>query len=179
MNAGCGPNSSDWLAKYDPELRLLKIRQPSLALKLDGPSMESSVKWPRAGMIVCGMLFPQRPLVRGICESASSLSLPTPRASANESRTTATTPSQMAGTHGEYLQAKAIRLLCTPTTRDYKDTPGMAMERKDGTSREDQLPRQIYGIIQCEKGWKLSPEFLTDMMGFPKGWLSPLTKQPH
>ena len=30
----------------------------------------------------------------------------------------------------------------TPSTRDWKDTPGMATERQDGRSRLDQLPRQ-------------------------------------
>lgn len=31
----------------------------------------------------------------------------------------------------------------TPTTRDHKDTPGMALTRPDGRSRVDQLPRQV------------------------------------
>jgi hypothetical protein len=31
----------------------------------------------------------------------------------------------------------------TPTTRDHKDTPGMSLERSDGRSRVDQLPRQV------------------------------------
>jgi hypothetical protein len=33
----------------------------------------------------------------------------------------------------------------TPTTRDWKDTPGMSLApRKDGASRVDLLPRQVY-----------------------------------
>jgi hypothetical protein len=32
----------------------------------------------------------------------------------------------------------------TPSTRDWKDTPGMATERPDGRSRIDQLPRQAH-----------------------------------
>ncbi len=37
----------------------------------------------------------------------------------------------------------------TPSARDWKDTPGMAMDRPDGRSRLDQLPRQA-----ALAGWK-------------------------
>jgi hypothetical protein len=37
----------------------------------------------------------------------------------------------------------------TPTTRDYKDSPGMSFApRTDGASRLDLLPRQVYWIAQ-------------------------------
>src|SRR5690606_9619994 len=37
----------------------------------------------------------------------------------------------------------------TPTTRDHKDSPGMSFApRKDGASRLDLLPRQVYWIAQ-------------------------------
>lgn len=43
--------------------------------------------------------------------------------------------------------AQTAQALCgwgTPSLRDWKDTPGMAMERPDGKSRLDQLPRQVH-----------------------------------
>lgn len=41
----------------------------------------------------------------------------------------------------------------TPTTRDHKDSMGMSFEpRKDGASRLDLLPRQVYWIAQNTPG---------------------------
>ncbi|AJA15468.1 hypothetical protein RPPX_19635 [Pseudomonas putida S12] len=40
-------------------------------------------------------------------------------------------------------QIAALASWVTPTTRDWKDTPGMTAQR-DGTDRVDQLPRQAY-----------------------------------
>jgi len=39
----------------------------------------------------------------------------------------------------------------TPTSRDYKDTMGMGKTRKDGRSRVDQLPRQVYASLDGSK----------------------------
>lgn len=128
------------------------------------------------------MLFPLPPLVQDICENASSSYLPTPRASASETRTYAPTPSQMSGSHGKYLQAEVMRasFLPTPTTRDYKDTPGMTQLTEDGRDRTDQLPRRIYALASSPVtgGMKLTPEFLCWLMGFPPDWLKPLAAAP-
>lgn len=37
----------------------------------------------------------------------------------------------------------------TCTTRDHKDTPGMSLERSDGRSRVDQLPRQVAATMSA------------------------------
>lgn len=107
--------------------------------------------------------------------------LPTPRASANESRQTKLTPSQEAGEHGLSLQAKVIseHFLPTPTTRDYKDTPRMALEAKDGRLRDDQLPPRVYQTCAGESpapigGMRLSLEFQCWFQGYPVDWLKPL-----
>lgn len=274
-HVGNGPRPSAWCANYDPVSQCLKTRQPSLLLNLDGPSMESSVKWPRSGMMVGGMLFQPLPLEPVIGENDSASYLPTPWASANESRQTKLTPSQEAGTHGQSLQAKIIsefflptptvakigndltvldatdqreranklgqaigrkfspehflptptatpnkesienyqrrkddpnstrpskttamalktHFLPTPTTRDYKDTPGMAAEAQSGRLRDDQMPRRVYQTFAAESpdptgGLKLSPEFLASLpksrmtpaflcwlQGYPENWLKPL-----
>lgn len=59
----------------------------------------------------------------------------------------------------------------TPTSRDWKDTPGMAMEatNPDGTVRDrtDQLARQVY---QHDRDGNLNPEWVEALMGFPAGW---------
>lgn len=72
----------------------------------------------------------------------------------------------------------------TPTTRDYKDTPGMALESTDKNgaprNRDDQLPRRIFAAeSEISKttslgGMKLTLEFLCWLQGFPVNWLSQL-----
>ncbi len=57
-------------------------------------------------------------------------------------------------------------LLVTPSTRDWKDTPGQSIKRKDGRSRLDQASRQVGHAT----GLKLQPNFVEWMMGFPQNW---------
>ena len=65
----------------------------------------------------------------------------TPRASDGEKGG----PNQSFGAGGQPLPAQMHQASpwVTPSTRDWKDTPGMATERDDGRSRLDQLPRQM------------------------------------
>lgn len=56
------------------------------------------------------------------------------------SRLVPSTPRTVEIDSGLLLEA-AMWVTCT--TRDHKDTPGMSLERSDGRSRVDQLPRQV------------------------------------
>jgi hypothetical protein len=84
--------------------------------------------------------------------------------------------------------------LPTPTSRDWKDTPGMAMERKDGKTRTDRLPMLLFscvrsagiewkqatptavrtvsvkGLMVTIMGEEYSPELPEWLMGWPIGW---------
>lgn len=79
----------------------------------------------------------------------------------------------------DVIGASSSALWPTPTTRDWKDTPGMAREsvNEDGTTRDrtDLLPRRIYASTE-EAGEPLighqSVEWTEVLMGFPAGWTS-------
>ena len=84
--------------------------------------------------------------------------------------------------------------LPTPTSRDWKDTPGMALERKDGKTRTDRLPMLLFscvrsagiewkrttptaartvsvkGLMVTIRGGEYCPELPEWLMGWPIGW---------
>ena len=66
-----------------------------------------------------------------------------------------------------------VRLYPTPSTRDWKDTPGMALSatNKDGTERKrnDQLARAVYATENPVSG-HLNPDWVEWLMGLPTGW---------
>lgn len=70
-----------------------------------------------------------------------------------------------------------------PSARDWKDTPGMDMEGRDGRRRDDQLPRQmsateVGGQITVgssattkKPGGSPNPAFPCWLQGYPAVWL--------
>jgi len=95
--------------------------------------------------------------------------------------------------------------LPTPTSRDWKDTPGMTMTRKDGKTRADRLPMLLFlcvnsadikwkqttdtdartvavkGLMVDIKGKQYCPELPEWLMGWPIGWsdLKPLAMDKY
>lgn len=214
--AGFGTSSRASSVRWDRDSLSWRTCEPSLLEE----STKFSGRWPTSGMMRSGALYghptwvPRRDAsgfllwptatvagnynVKGLSPtSADGLATAarnwsTPRASPNENRTTKATPSQTAWRHGAYLVVEAMRW-ATPSSRDHKDTPGMATTgtNPNGSTRDrvDQLPRQAYAWAgttpspseaQTEpfdssrpkprrKG--LNPRFGLWLMGFPVAWL--------
>lgn len=96
---------------------------------------------------------------------------PTPRASANENRTTKPTPSQQNSKRprGRYLAVEAAQAQAqvtnwpTPTTRDFKDTEvGLGARVGRGVITET--------LQQTGAKGRLNPEWVCLLQGFPPGW---------
>lgn len=95
------------------------------------------------------------------------------------------TPRATDGTHGGPNQSGGalpadVAGYVTPSTRDFKDTPGMSTTgtNPDGSerTRNDQLPRQIHGLItpsdttETARPGVLDAAFSRWLMGFPEAW---------
>ena len=71
----------------------------------------------------------------------------------------------------------AVQMFPTPTSRDWKDTPGMALEsvNPDGSRRDrtDLLPGRIYAGLRQDQdrpSGSLNPTWVEWLMGYPLGW---------
>ncbi len=95
---------------------------------------------------------------------------PTPRESEQENRTRRRTPSQEAGTHGNYLSAEVFEAML-PTPRVM---PGN-VSNVNGKAYETSLQSMARkGILEPENpatGMKLSAAWVSRLMGYPDGWL--------
>lgn len=75
---------------------------------------------------------------------------------------------------------KGVALWATASNRDWKDSPGMAIERPDGSRmRLDQLPRQAMNSVplngssdQTKECALLNPDFVCWLMRYQNGWIS-------
>lgn len=186
-------------------------------LSLLGDSPPYSGRWPTSGMMQSGVVSARPTWAPRIAESApsSSLGWPTPRASDPEKRGEFDATDPRTGLAGATVTwatptvddannvtrasgqmqslARDTNLWATPSSRDHKDTPGMATigVNPDGSVRDrvDQLPRQTYAwdgempsLSEAPTAPSdssppklrrrgLNPRFGLWLMGFPVVWL--------
>lgn len=89
--------------------------------------------------------FPDKGMGMPIGPTAQLAAWPTPRAQDGKNGSAPLPGAEheaMRKGWGNSLDVAAFAPWVTPSTRDWKDSPGMATEREDGRSRLDQLPRQ-------------------------------------
>jgi hypothetical protein len=164
--ADCFSKPFAWFDNSDPNTCFWRTWQRCL---LEGWT-EFSGNWGRSGMTQNGIAYRLPPLVPRISGTgcSSSPELPTPKSSDAER-----------GGRGELLALvrgkKTRQKWPTPSSRDWKDSPGMSKTgiNPDGTTRErnDQLARRVYSEDQTPaNGGQLNPTWVEWLMGFPLGW---------
>jgi hypothetical protein len=144
----CGPKPSQYFASYNHDSRTWRTSQVCL---LTNTLDEYSETWPKAGLMLDGVCYPQPSAVRPIKGNAYGYLLPTPAA---QDWKDANCPSEH-------------NLWPTASASDWKGSS------KAG-QRRGQLTDPAMGVIQA--GGKLNPTFVEWLMGWPLGWtdLKPL-----
>lgn len=199
----CGPSMAD------PGVALLTwYRADSLAPISASPApcgaeTESQASTADCGPNTCGSLTRQSPPTFGARTAPSCASKGLPRSFETWPPVGMYADGQLSAltTLGFPTSANASgSSLPTPTARDWKDTAGMALERKDGKTRTDRLPMLLFSVVRSAgiewksqtataartvtvKGWPVlvtgphySPSLPEWIMGWPPGWtdLQPL-----
>lgn len=130
-----GPTQSESFAQYDRDGACWRTSQASLLTLTSEPFSDS---WPKQGTMRSGRCFPRPTSGHHTSENDSGL-WPSPRVSRGDY----TRDKGKKGAERATLSG-AVKTWATPSTRDWKDTPGMSRTGPDGRKREDQLARQVY-----------------------------------
>lgn len=146
-----GPKPFESFAMYDRDSRSWKTPQVSL---IPGILTESSVTWPKAGMVCAGVAYRHASAERRISETDYGF-WPTP------TKSDATGGPGNSGRQGGLNLRTAIHRVPTPSKTDYKGSarPGQ---------RRGQLTDPAIGLIPA--GGQLSPMWVEWLMGWPVGW---------
>lgn len=145
--------------------------------------------WPRSGIVSNGIAYRLPPLTLSTGETESG-SWPTPNTmdylkprdeetieEYNNSRDGRKNRKALSNLRQAVTSPHYSKMFPTPTSRDWKDTQGMAQTgiNPDGSSRErlDQLPRVVYAGLPTgsdRPSGGLNPMWVEWLMGFPLGW---------
>ena len=172
-----GPSSADSFASLNPDGSWRKTCQGYSQATLDGSLETFSETWPRAGMTRSGTAY-LRPPLAPLTDATASGSWPTPCAEDAKN-----VPYQQGKTGQRYPMllgaVQPERMWPTPSSRDWKDSSGMAQEAFDKhgkfRNRIDQLARSIYATERASSppssasgvSGSLNPVFVEWLMGYP------------
>jgi hypothetical protein len=163
----CGASSPVSFARLSPAGSWLKMSQGYLQARMDGSFVEFLGTFPQAGMMLNGIAYRLRRLVRRI-SARGSLLLPTLRAKESGDY------QYSHGDHGKKVLTLtgAAKIYPTLTARDYRSSHAPNSEafknrqkHSRGVPLVEELQRENGGI-----GGQLNPEWAEWFMGFPKGW---------
>jgi hypothetical protein len=174
--ATCGPSTPDSFASLGPDGSWRKTCQGYSQITLDGSLEAFSETWPRAGMTQSGRAF-LLPTWGHRTDATGCGLLPTPTVGDSRSAGSRNLPGSKA--HAGVSLTDYVKFgnsntprWATPSSRDWKDTPGMARSgtNPDGSLRQrvDQLARQVY--TETTSGGALNPTWVEWLMGYPLGW---------
>lgn len=147
-NATSGPSVGESFAIYDPASRFSRMSPGCSLLSQDFFSIAFCQTWPRFGTLASGTLYRQPTLTRPTNASASGSSASMNTASDAHTDKLASSQQTPGSMHSVTLPQAVNRDWPTATSRDWKDSPGMALEgvNPDGSHRDrtDLLPRMVY-----------------------------------
>ncbi|HEY0268068.1 MAG TPA: hypothetical protein VGC12_02420 [Methyloradius sp.] len=181
IEADCGRNSQELLARLDPVTFLWKIPQCSLFADLEW-SLEISPRW---GSMRNGACYLQQMLVRPTLEKESGLwatpatmdKLPPKSKQALEREATISRPGRSRPSNLRD-QVSNSQNWPTPTATDYKGSPSLksAKSRAELSTRGVRLPEALAIAMNQEVGGYLNPTWVEWLMGWILGWteLKPL-----
>jgi len=151
---------STLLAIFDPNGYSWSRSQLSLALLEDEHLENTSVDWPRSGIILSGTAYRLPPLVRPTGEIVYGL-WPTPTVYGDHNRAGAS-----ANSGNGLSTAVKLHLWGTPTARDWKDCGNLENVPENGL-----LGRMVksHSETMGNEG-SLTPQFHCWLMGFPVDW---------
>jgi len=169
MIGSCGRRCYELYAQYIPDGLLRKMSEVLLASKTAWYSKDYSLTWKVKGIRYSRLLFQLVPSVRHT-DGIEYGSLPTPDANMGKrGEMKEWKPIRPSGHHACLTLNDAVKMLPTPTARDYK-SPNGADHMKKTRPHMDQLPNVVRDGMSNGQKLRLEPAFVEFMMGFPEGW---------
>lgn len=173
----CGETFADLVTR----LKLDYSRRRKSVLRTCGNGstfLPEGVKWPTPGTVDAGggswkngngnaKQWGGNNSVKSLVTAVDQGRWPTPRASANENRSTKPTPSQEKGKHGKYLASEVHRRWGGPTAQ----CVDMDTLERNNYSRDALKEMKDAGTpYQTQTTGMLNPSFVENLMGLPFGW---------
>jgi len=154
----CFTNSSEWFAKWNPDLCCWRTSQLSLL----GGWMTYSGRWPRSGLMRNGIAYRLRPLVPRISGTGYSF-LPTPDTGESKNGH----GRRGVANSGNSQSSRNLDAMANTGKWPFFPTPCAGRKGLDGGSNTRMQAKENGTWVPTGK---LNPEWVEWLMGFPLGW---------